>query len=70
MLSIQKLTGELGYSVSVTEAEFSDAGWPSDPKTKPAFEVYKVINNQDDTLTGISMILTHDYEHRVYSSVI
>ena len=39
----------MGYSVSVTEKEFIEAGWPSDLKTKSSFEVYKVANNKNGT---------------------
>ncbi|XP_063688631.1 thialysine N-epsilon-acetyltransferase-like [Bolinopsis microptera] len=40
---------ELGYSVSVTEKEFTEAGWPSDLKNKSSFEVYKVSSNKNGT---------------------
>lgn len=46
---MNKLADELGHSVSVKETDFTEAGWPSDLKTKSTFEVYKVASNKNGT---------------------
>ena len=35
--------------MSVKETDFTEAGWPSDLKTKSTFEVYKVASNKNGT---------------------
>ena len=59
LILIQRFGEELGYSVSVTEKEFIEAGWPSDLKTKSFFEVYKVASNKNGTGNRNSYIFDH-----------
>ncbi|KAL5261256.1 hypothetical protein ACHWQZ_G007087 [Mnemiopsis leidyi] len=50
--NLVKLTEHLGCELTVPEADWVEAGWPSDPEARPWFKIYIVEDSQHSTAAG------------------